>query len=210
MSSPTTRRSAGARPRQAGFTLLEILVALVVLGFLLVSLAEGVRFGLRGWDTESRLVETRADLDGTERVLRMLIESADPGEFNEPANFKGAEREMSFLARLPAAVAGLPVRDADIALGMDARHRLVLRWVPHPHAERLVPAAPPVENVLLDNVDHIELSYQRWPEQGGGWVSAWTAPTLPLLVSLKIVFATGDRRHWPTMVVAPMRARFEE
>jgi general secretion pathway protein J len=210
MSRPATNCGQRARAGQAGFTLLEILVALVVLGFLLVGLTQGVRFGLRAWDTESRLVNTRADLDGVERVLRTMIEETDPGEFNEPANFKGDARSMSFASRLPMVVAGLPVREADIALGVDARHRLVLRWVPHPHAERLVPAAPAAETVLLEGVDHIELSYQRWPEQGGGWVSVWAAPTLPLLVSLKIAFAKDDRRHWPTMVTAPMRARFEE
>ena len=204
------RVPVGAQMRQAGFTLLEILVALVVLGFLLVGLTQGVRFGLRAWDTESRMVNARADMDGVERVLRTLIEQADPGEFNEPASFKGGPREMSFLVRLPAAITGLPVRDADVALGVDVRHRLVLRWVPHPHAERLVPAAPPVESVLLDGVDHIELSYMRWPAQGGGWVSAWAAPTLPVQVSVKLVFGKDDRRHWPTMVVTPMRARFEE
>ena len=196
--------------RRNGYTLLEILVALVVLGFLLASLTQGVRFGLRAWDTESRLVETRADLDGAERVLRTLLSEADPGNFNEPADFKGDARKLAFAGRLPENLPGLPVRDAEFGLGVDSGHRLVLRWQPHPHAERLTPKPPPVENVLLQGVDHIELSYQRWPAQGGGWVETWDFPTLPVLVSLKIVFVKDDRRHWPAMVVAPMRARYEE
>ncbi len=195
---------------QAGFTLLEILVALVVLGFLMVGLSQGVRFGLRAWDTESRLVATRADIDGVERVLRNLLEGADPGEFNEPPNFKGDAHILAFSSQLPVQLAGLPVRDADLGLGLDMRHRLVLRWTPHPHAERLIAPALPVENVLLDGVEHIEFSYRRWPSQGGGWVSVWNQPTLPLQVSLKLEFAKDDRRHWPTMIVALMRARFEE
>ena len=196
--------------RAAGFTLLELLVALVVLGFLMVGLSQGVRFGLKAWDTETRLVNERADMDGVERVLRELIAQADPGEYNDPSAFRGEERTMSFASRLPMTAAGLPTRDVDVGLGVDARRRLVLRFVPHPHAERLVPAAPPAEEALLDGIDHIELQYLRWPEQGGGWVSTWTASTLPVLVRLKLVFPPGDPRHWPEIVAAPMRARFEE
>ncbi len=198
------------RARETGFTLLEILVALVVLGFLLVSLTQGVRFGLRAWDTENRMVDERADMDGVERVIRTMVEEADPGEFNEPSSLKGDAHAVTFASRLPVQVAGLPVRDADIGLGVDTKHRFVLRWTPHPHAERLAAPVRPVEDALLEGVDHIELSYQRWPEQGGGWVSEWAAPTLPQRISVKIVFAKNDKRHWPTMVMAPMRARYEE
>lgn len=200
----------GGPPPQAGFTLLEILVALVVLGFLLLGLTQGVRFGLRAWDSQTRLVDARADIDGVERVLRDVVEQADPGEFNEAAEFKGAARELVFFSRSPTPIGGLPVRDAQVALGVDLRHRLVLRFTPHPHAELLGVPVPPIEARLLDGVDHLELSYRRWPQQGGGWVSSWALPTLPLAVSLKIVFVAGDKRHWPDMIAAPMRARYEE
>jgi general secretion pathway protein J len=196
--------------REAGFTLLEFLVALAVLGFLLVGLTQGVRFGLRAWETETRLVNARADMDGVERLLREIIAQADPGEFNEPAEFKGDATKVTFASRMPAGLGTLPLREAQVALGVDFKRRLVLRWTPRPHAERLGPPLAPTETVLLEGVDHIELSYRRWPEQGGGWVAAWALPTLPVQVSLKIVFVAGDRRHWPTLIQAPMRARFEE
>ena len=46
----------GPRYRQTGFTLLEMLVVLVVLGFLMVGLTQGVRAGLALWDAQSRRV----------------------------------------------------------------------------------------------------------------------------------------------------------
>lgn len=195
---------------ERGFTLLEILVALVVLGFLMAGLTQGVRFGLRAWDTETKLVNSRADLDGVERVVRSVLQEADPGEFNEPSIFKGEPRLVTFYGRMPTTVRGLPVREADLSIGVDAKHRMVLRWLPHPHAERLGPPILPVENVLLENVDHLEFSYRRWPNQGGGWVDKWELPTLPVMISLKIVFPKDDRRHWPTMVLAPMRSHSDE
>jgi general secretion pathway protein J len=195
---------------QRGFTLLEIVVALVVLGFLMVGLSQGVQFGLRAWDTESRMVNQRADMDGAERVLREVVSGADPGEFNDPSAFHGGARAMSFQSRLPLLAPGLPTRDVDVALGVDGQHRLVLRSTPHPHAELLGPPPPALENVLLEGIDHIELSYLRWPQQGGGWVTSWALPTLPVMLRIKLVFPEGDHRHWPDIVSSLMRSRFEE
>jgi general secretion pathway protein J len=199
--------TAGRR-RAAGFTLLEILVALVVLGFLMAGLSQGVRFGLHAWDGETRLVNQRADLDAVERVLRDVVTEADPGGATDPNPLRGEAHSMAFTTRLPMAAGGPLLRDADIGLGVDARRRLVLRWTPHPHAERLVAAAPPAETALLEGVDHIELSYLGLSTQrGGGWVSSWSAPALPQMIRIRLVFPKGDPRHWPDMVAAPMRAR---
>ncbi len=41
---------------QGGFTLLEMLVALTVLGFLMVGLNEGVRTGLGMWSRQARQI----------------------------------------------------------------------------------------------------------------------------------------------------------
>src|ERR1051326_567357 len=58
---------------QRGFTLLEMLVALTVLGFLMVGLNEGVRTGLGMWSREARQIGSIAELDSTARILRSLL-----------------------------------------------------------------------------------------------------------------------------------------
>jgi general secretion pathway protein J len=59
--------------RQSGFTLLEMLVALVVLGFLMVGLTQGLRAGLTMWGAQTRRVGETADLDAGARVLRRIL-----------------------------------------------------------------------------------------------------------------------------------------
>jgi general secretion pathway protein J len=196
--------------RQAGFTLLEILVALVVLGFLLVGLAEGTRFGLRAWDAEATLVSRNVDMDAVERVLRNLVTSADTGDPSEPPSFRGTSLSLDFVGTMPASVVGAvgsAARHAEFGIGLDEKHRLVLRWRPHPHAERLSPLPPPTVTVLLDNVDGIAFGYRKSPQEGGDWSDQWDAPTLPAAVRITLTFPKGDRRHWPTIVVAPMLSR---
>lgn len=188
-------------------TLLEILVALVVLGFLVVGLTEGTNFGLHAWGNQERLVNRYADTDAMERVLRGLVAAADPGETDNPAPFHGQAHTLALVTRLPIAATGLITRNAEVGLGVDDRHRLVLRWSLYPHAERLTPPPPPQQTVLLDGVDHVDFSYLPRPDQGGGWVNTWALPTLPQLVRITIAFAGDDPRHWPTIEVAPMLSR---
>jgi general secretion pathway protein J len=192
---------------QRGFTLLEILVALVVLGFLIVGLAQGVSFGLHAWDSQERFINRQADMDAMERVLRELVATADPGALGEPAPFHGEAHTLAFVARLPMSATGLVTRSAQIGLGVDAKHRLVLRWRLHPHAERLTPLPPPRQTVLLEGVDRVDFSYFRQAGQGGGWVNIWDRPTLPQLVRITVAFHGDDRRFWPTIEAAPMLSR---
>jgi general secretion pathway protein J len=207
-------RQAPRRNAQAGFTLLEILVALVVLGFLVLALAEGVRFGLRAWDTETALVSRRTDMDGMERLLRELIAGANPGDPSEPLPFTGNAHTLTFVGRLPmsAASAGIRAftRDAEFALAVDAKRRLVLRWRAHPHAERLTPQPPPVETVLLEGVEQITFGYELRPGEGKGWVETWSQPTLPLSIRITLAFSPEAHRHWPTIVASPMLSRTDQ
>jgi len=186
-----------------GFTLLEILVALVVLGFLMLGLTQGTRFGVAAWDRQTRTVAARGDFDAVDRALRRLIEQADPGDDTNPPRFAGSPGGLSFATQLPLAAGALPTRRADVELAVDAARRLVLRWTPNLHAARAAGPAPQ-EAELLRGVDRLELSYLSPPSRGGGWSSSWKGPVLPELVRIRILFAGSDRRHWPDIVAAPL------
>ncbi len=188
-----------------GFTLLELLVALVVLGFILAGLTQGVRYGLRATDTQARTLAADGELDAVDRTLRRLIEQMDPGTVRDGVAMRGGGGQLVFVSELPAA-SGLPIRRADIALGVDGARRLVLRATPRPPGKPFGPPAPPIETELLRDVDHVEFAY--WPRTASPqWTSSWNANELPLLVRLRMVFPPGDRRHWPDIIASPRRQR---
>ena len=122
-----------------GFTLLEVLVALVVLGLILAGLTQGTQFGLHVARRQTEVIANAGDMDAAERLLRRLIEQMNPGTSTHAPLLAGGPGSLAFTANLAAAAPALGVAEADVSLGVTADHRLVLRWTPHLHATLLGP-----------------------------------------------------------------------
>lgn len=188
------------RRDEAGFTLLEVLVALTVLGFLMLGLTQGIRFGLLAWDRQTRITEARLELDALDRLLRRVMEQMDPGTQRDPPAIEGGANRLAFRTDLGPAAGALGIRDADVRLAV-AGGQLVLGWRPHLRAIRFGPPPPMDETVLLRGVAALDIAY--WGQ--AGWQAGWSERRLPALVRLRLRFAEGDRRRWPDIVAAPLR-----
>lgn len=187
----------------AGLTLLETLVGLVVVGLILSGLAQGFRFGVAAWDAQARILAGSGDLDVVDRGLRRLVARMDPaGDATRPP-LVGGPGSMSFAAPLPGAAPG--TRRAAMRLALDG-NRLLLSWAPAPHATPLAPVRGG-EAEVLRGVERLEISYFGPAGQAPpAWRREWTAPRLPDLVRLRIVFPAGDPRRWADIVEAPRQS----
>ncbi len=200
------------RCRDGGFTLLELLVALTVLGFLMIGLTQGVRTGLDFWNVQNRQIGTTAELDSTARVLRALLTgipiipaaAANVGGPPVATSFVGKADQLTFVGDLPTGLGG--TRRADITLALSGG-RLVLLWSPRRH--ELTGAKPaPAKTELMRGVDRLELAYWGVSSSvaAAGWLAQWDGPALPKLIRIRLTFAKGDSRHWPDFIAAPQLA----
>jgi len=189
--------------RDDGFTLLEILIAVVVLGFVMAGLVQATRFGIGAWTLQTRLVDRATEMERVDRILRLAIEQAAPPLAADDKPFAGQEHRLEFITRLPAQPQTDPIRRAQVAIGVDSRHRLLLRWQPHPNAVALKALAAPEEIVLAEGVDHFDVSYRQAVGDGGKWARTWDDTPLPALVTMQIVLL-NTRKHWPAIQAATM------
>ncbi len=196
----TESRAAGP---DSGFTLLEIIIAVAVFGFVVAGLAQATKFGVHAWTLETRLADQAADMERVERVMRAVIEQAAAPMSADDKPFSGLEHRAVFVTRLPDQPQTRPIRRAQIALGVDDNHRLLLRWTPHPNAVAIGTQPPPQEVVLAEHVDHLDLSYRQAAGDGGKWVEKWTESSLPAVVLVHIVLQ-NTHRHWPVLMVPTM------
>jgi general secretion pathway protein J len=212
---------------QGGFTLLEMVIVVVIMGFLMIGLTEGQRFGFRAWKHQADNIADHDQFDAVDRTLRQLLTQVEMRPATDPST-------LSFTGTLPAAVA-LGTRRADMDLAVDPDHQLILRWVPHRHETPLGNPAKPVTTVLLRNVGKMDIGYfgggdpnaggtpnAGGPPNGGApnggsaptptpsagsdeasWTDQLNAGDTPKLIKLTFEFPPGDRRHWPAIIVAP-------
>jgi len=205
------RLSRSKLGRQSGFTLLELLVALVVLGLLVVGLTQGVRAGLTMWGAQTRRLGETGELDAGARVLRTLlseIAAPPPGGFGRaaggPPKLEGRTDSLAFVGDLPTGLG--TTRRANITLEL-VQERLVLRWTPHRHELTTAPEPEPVETELIGGVQRLEFAYWGSPaaDQPAAWQEQWGGFNIPGLIRVRLAFAKDDRRRWPDLIAAPRR-----
>lgn len=182
--------------RARGFTLLEVLAALVVLGLIIILLAHSVDFALGSWKRLATELTAHDELEPVDRAVRRLIEQMDPGDPGWPPVFEGRAHSLLFATQMP----DVPAGEAEVVLGTDGGHRLVLTW----HSRLEWPAVQH-ESVLLEGVERLDVQYLQ-PENSV-WLDSWSLHSLPALVRVRVVFRQGDPRQLPLLIAAPMRAR---
>jgi general secretion pathway protein J len=195
--------------RQSGFTLLETLVVVVVLGLLVVGLGHGVRSGMALWGAQQRRLGQTAELDASARLLRTLLTGITPppggagGGVATDIAFKGDAEHLNFVADLPTGLG--TTRRADIALTV-RNGNLVLTWTPHLHEIPLGPPPPPSNTELVAKVARLDIAYwgSAAPDQAAAWQASWAGPAPPQLVRIRLVFGKDDGRRWPDLVAAPI------
>jgi general secretion pathway protein J len=191
---------------QAGFTLLEILVALVVFSLLMMGLVQGLRVGVNAWQAQARTLADRGDMEAADRTLRALIERMDPGGVSgRPAIFKATSHSLVFTTTLPQAADTMVTRAALVTLAVDERNQLQLLWQPN-YRYPIGPAPQPGSVTLMRDVDHLEMAY--WHDPKAGWQSEWGGVVLPKLIRIRMVFTRASGRHGYDIVIMPMRDRW--
>lgn len=191
--------------RSAGFTLIEMTVALALLGFIALLVFESLRFGQRSYESATRAGATAWQVFASQRLIRNLIETSYPQHpeaagVSQEFGLEGEGQRIALTAAAPLAVGGAGLYRYEIALRPRAGggNDLVIRW----HAQlagRAEQESLDVEEVLLERVAGLLLAY----ENGSGWSERWIEPALPRLVRVQVTFSSGDSRRWPDLIVAP-------
>lgn len=197
--------AAGGHRSDAGFTLVEMLVSLALLGLAAVLMLEGLGSGQRLWAGEAARTVRGETIEAAQAALRARIEQLRPvTRFDAStafADIDGGERQLVFIA--PPADAERPAAVRRYRLTLSDRGELLLGSAAQVDAGGGVVYS---DQVLLRDVGGLDISYFG-PDPAGGaaqWRSAWTRrATPPELVRIRLALGPGDRRVWPELIVHP-------
>ena len=205
----------GRRLRQAGFTLLELLIAMTLLGMILVLLFGGLRLGVRSWDASQKQVDSLNSVRSLESFLRRELSLTYPYAWkNVPGRqlaFLGERNKVSFVAQLPSRVGGGGLYLISVALEQRANSQRIV-WKHLPVSSQMndfSALAETSEMVLaaseLSNVEEVWLTYFGRESEGAPprWLDRWENSTrLPMLIRVQVRLSNNSQ--WPDFVVAPM------
>ena len=203
-----------------GFTLLELLVAMTLLGLIMLMLFGGLRLGTRVWEAGSARAEDRARVEIAQRFLRSYIARARATDRQDrrprsTGSFLGSSNRLEFAALIPAHLSVGGFHRIVISTDDDDEGRrnltvsLVLLQATEDESGDASVADGAMDAVLLGDIADTQFSYYgvRRGDDQARWDDDWEElDGVPRLVRLRIVFGDGDNRAWPDLVVSPRSA----
>ena len=192
--------------RQRGFTLLEVMIALVILSMIMVATISALRgFG----NTKATVTQVTNRLDEMRVVssfLRNSLGSAMPlrlgvtaapnfGRPEPPATyFRGGSSDVVWVAPL---IAGADLGGAFVMQLSHIEERVELKWHPYRSLLEEVSWAEVEPRVLLEDVEEFTIGYLG--DYGGEWLAEWSeSPANPVALRLNI---KSRNKYWPELVV---------
>jgi general secretion pathway protein J len=187
---------------ERGFTLIELVLALALLGVMLVLLHSGLSFALRGWNAAGTSGQLTADRRLGENFLRREVMEAFPMRWKDPMTyrlaFSGEQQRLRFVSSRPPGIAQAGLSLVDVELESDratrAKHLVMRRAMPDDDANDFSPLDHVTErSILVDDLSGISFSYfgAQNDFDTPKWEDSWTYPRLPLLVRLRMQAADG-------------------
>ena len=192
-----------SRRGTAGFTLLEMLVAVSVLGLLSMSIARGLSLGSFAWTRATTHEHGAGRVRDGHQTLQQLIAAAYPAFASSSPDdrriaFAGSPNELAFVTRLPQALGTPAMVDARLFV---SGQTLFLAWrLDLPDSEH-GGALPETTVALIPAISGIRFAYFS-PDTG--WQDVWAnAPSLPRLIRLQMAGAGDHPIPWPDLCIEP-------
>lgn len=199
------------RAAQSGFTLVELVIAMVLLGIMISLMYSGITFSLRSWDAADANGRLVADRRLGENFLRREISEIFPMRWKDPMSvryaFEGSEHVLRFVSSRPAGVSQGGLALASVGIEPDADHpklrNLVMRRaLADPDAADFSALDDAKPSVLVEDVSSVDFTYFGAENDFAEprWWQSWPFPNhMPSIIRLSM--AAGDGSPLPDMIV---------
>jgi general secretion pathway protein J len=198
---------------QRGFTLIEVVVAMVLLGTMMLLLYQGLNFSLRSWDAGNVNGQRVADWRISENFLRREVSEIYPMRWRDPAllkfAFEGKPHEMRFVSSRRAGMSamGLSLVAIDVEPGKEPRTQdLVMRRAQASgDTNDFTPLDQAQPSVLLPDVSSVDIAYfgAETDFADPAWMDEWKfQQRMPQMV--RIVVHNSGGQELPAMLVKLM------
>ena len=201
------------RARQGGFTLIELVIALALLGVMVLFMYSGLAFGLRGWDAADINGRRTADRRIAENFLRREVAELFPMRWKDPMTlrlaFEGKPDLLRFVSVRPAGISVTGLSLVGVSVEPDnakrTRNLVMRRASPGDEQKDFGPLAQGEATILFDDIESVTFEYFGSENDFSDpkWVDNWEWPgRIPQLIRIRV--RNPDGSYLPEMIVRMM------
>ena len=209
LQTGTGNHRCASRETEAGFTLLEIMVAMVVLTMIITTAFGALRLGERSWETGLTLAGNTETLRTVAGLMQRQFNQVLPLSWTEDTQtsiaFYGDYDRVRFIAPAPQHHGATGLFEFTLIVEPHASGAsLVLYYRLHdPDSRPFQPDDSESQRVLLlDNLKSAAFNYYGSPAVGDPprWHSQWgsDAETFPQLVRARLA-TSSEQQQWPEL-----------
>ncbi len=206
--------------RESGFTLLELIVAMLLLALMSSLLYGSLSLSANSWDRGEAMAARTDDMRLTQEFLRQALTSQHPLRLHkvvdQPMYFQGASDSLAFASVLPGrAGGGIYYFRLAVTPNGDTSRLTLSRVIPDPAAKSLPDFDGADQSALADGITEVRFSYFGRDADSLAvntntvntptWRDRWDDPqVLPLMIRVDVTPAKGA--PWPSLFVEPRLA----
>ena len=193
--------------RARGFTLLEVLIAISIVGALLVIAFGGMRVAMAAWRQGETRVEAHQHIRAVAYTLTRALGAAYPYRATKGTSpelvvlFDASDKRLEFVTQSPPLALQAPIAFTAVGIALEEGDEpgLVIR-------ERALPNRDPFTEgtVVMRDPGVTSLAFS-FLDEDGNWVDAWNgqdSKTIPRAVQLRLaVTLNGRTQTMPPMTV---------
>jgi general secretion pathway protein J len=196
--------------RVAGFTLVELLLAITLMSILLGLTYTGLRAATRSSERGEKMLAAGGNLRASHQFVRRQLNQMLPLAFAETDDidairiiFGGESNRIQYVAPMPGYLGsgGPQVQLLELAGGNDGGVLQFSHALLQGFEEDHLYARDPV--ILLEGVESAGFEFLGVDDEGElvDWASSWDQPdALPVAVRLNIEFSEDVQMQWPDLV----------
>jgi general secretion pathway protein J len=186
--------------RAAGFTLVEVVVAMALLATIMVLLYAGLTYALRSWDAGDANGRKVADRRLGENFIRREVMELFPLRWKDATQlrfaFEGDKDHVKFVSSRPAglAAAGLSLVGIEVMERDRVRNLVMRRAMPDDDQIDFSPLEKAEATLLVANVENVSFSYFGAENDfaEATWMDKWDLPaSMPLLIRMRVKMHDG-------------------
>ena len=200
-----------SRSRHAGFTLVEMLLAMTLMSMLLALAYGGLRASTRATQKGQQILEDSGRIRMAHQFVRKQINQLLPLAFSqnddgtERTVFLGDSRGIRYVAPMPGYLGwgGPQVQELYFEQGEEGLELVLSHTLLQGFDEQYLYQAEPI--FLLGDISNARFSFLGRDENGEltSWSENWDlVDTLPAAISLEVEFNEDVYIHWPMLTTS--------